>query len=166
MKKIEKDLNSLIYYSKALSKDGIPYTLINQIVPKLEEEANNILALMTDFSIMFEMDGKNINLKLVYNEDTFWPIELASGFEKFISSLAIRIAITKISNLPKSNFIVIDEGWGNFDSENLSNVDTIFNYLKTQFDFALIVSHIDALKGSVDESIEISQKDGFSQIVN
>ena len=68
--------------------------------------------------------------------------------------------------MPKPNFIAIDEGWGNFDSENLSNVGTIFNYLKTQFDFALIISHIDALKGAIDNSIAIQQKDGFSQITN
>jgi DNA repair exonuclease SbcCD ATPase subunit/DNA repair exonuclease SbcCD nuclease subunit len=166
VKKIENDLKYLNHYISAISRDGIPYTLISQIIPALEEETNNILSLLTDFGVLFEIDDKSINLRIIYDENTHWPIELASGFEKFIASLAIRIAITKISNLPKPNFIAIDEGWGNFDSENLSNVGTIFNYLKTQFDFALIISHIDALKGAIDNSIAIQQKDGFSQITN
>ena len=164
--KIKEELKLLQYYSLAISKNGIPYMLITQVIPILEEEANNILSLMTDFSIVFELDGKNINLKIAYATDSFWAIELSSGFEKFISSLAIRIALTKISNLAKPNFIAIDEGFGSFDTENISNVGVILEYLKTQFDFIIIISHLDTLKSSVDYSIEIEQHDGFSKIDN
>ena len=31
--------------------------------------------------------GKNINAHIVYDDDNFWPLELTSGMEKFISSL-------------------------------------------------------------------------------
>jgi len=148
----------------AISKNGIPYMLISQIIPILEEETNNILSLMTDFAVVFELDGKNINLKIAYSNDSFWSIELSSGFEKFISSLAIRIALTKISNLAKPNFIAIDEGFGSFDVENISNVGIILEYLKTQFDFIIIISHLEALKSSVDYSVEVKQINGFSKI--
>ena len=42
-------------------------------------------------------------------------IELSSGMERFISSLAIRIGLMNVSNLPQGNFLAIDEGWGTMD---------------------------------------------------
>jgi DNA repair exonuclease SbcCD ATPase subunit len=98
------------YYSQAISRDGIPYLLINKIVPIIEQETNNILELLTDFKTKFIMDGKNIDINIVYNKQNNWNVTIASGFERFIISLAIRIAMIKISNLPASNFIAIDEG--------------------------------------------------------
>ena len=47
-------------------------------------------------------------------------LELTSGMEKFISSLAIRVALINVSNLPRPNFLAIDEGFGTLDSENLN----------------------------------------------
>ena len=43
----------------------------------------------------------------------YGPLELSSGMERFISSLAIRVGLMNVSNLPRTNFLAIDEGWGN-----------------------------------------------------
>lgn len=162
----EKQIMLLNNYMLSVSKDGIPYMLIKKAIPVLKEQSNNILALLVDFTLDFKMDGKYINIYLINdNTNTKRSVELASGFERFIVSLAIRIAIIQISNLPKSNFLAIDEGWGSFDSDNISNISIIFDYLKTQFDFTIIISHLDSLKGSVDTSLEITQNnEGYSKI--
>ena len=93
-----------------------------------------------DFTIMFEMDGKMVNNYICYGDDKQWPLELASGMEKFISSLAIRIALTNIASLPRPNFMAIDEGWGTMDSDNLNSLYQLFQYLKNIFQFSLIIS--------------------------
>jgi DNA repair exonuclease SbcCD ATPase subunit len=84
--------------------------------------------------------------------------------ERFISSLAIRVALMNASNLPKSNFMIIDEGLGTLDAENLSSMHTMFGILKTQFDFLVVISHLDAARDMVDNLIEIKREDGFSYI--
>ena len=84
------------------------------------------------------MDGKNINCHIVYDEDNVWPLELSSGMERFISSLAIRVGLINVSNLPASDFLAIDEGWGTMDSENLNSVYNLFQFLKSQFKFTMI----------------------------
>ena len=93
-----------------------------------------------------------------------WPLEMTSGMEKFISSLAIRVALVNVSNLPRPNFLAIDEGFGNLDSDNLNSMFMLFEYLKTEFDFILIISHLDALKDAADGLFEINITDGFSKI--
>jgi DNA repair exonuclease SbcCD ATPase subunit len=84
--------------------------------------------------------------------------------ERFVSSLAIRVALMNASNLPKSNFLIIDEGFGVLDAEHLHSMQTLFNLLKTHFDFILIVSHLETARDMVDNLIEIKKEDGYSQI--
>jgi len=152
------------YYLIAVNRDGVPYDLITTAVPFIEQEINNILTQLVDFSIMLEMDGKNINCYIVYDQDNFWSIELTSGMEKFISSLAIRTALINISSLPRPNFLAIDEGFGVLDSNNLNSMFNLFEYLKTQFSFMLVISHIDSMRDVVDKLIEIVKTNGNSKI--
>ena len=152
------------YYMDAIKRDGIPYELISKALPTIEGAVNDILAQIVDFSMILEMDGKNINCYIVYDDDNVWPLELSSGMERFISSLAMRVGLINVSNLPAANFLAIDEGWGTMDSDNLNSVYNLFQYLKTQFQFTMIVSHIDSMRDAVDTLLEIKKEDKFSNV--
>jgi len=151
------------YYLNALGKDGVSYELISKALPMIEGEVNNILGQIVEFGLQLEMDGKNINANIVY-DDQKWSLEMCSGMEKFISGLAIRIALINVCNLPRPNFLVIDEGFGTLDNENLTSLYMLFAYLKTQFDFVMIISHIDSMRDVVDSLMEIKKVNGFSNI--
>lgn len=152
------------YYLLSVKRDGVPYRLITKALPQIEAEINNILAQIVDFSILLETDGKNINGYIVYDQDNFWPLELTSGMEKFVASLAIRTSLIKISSLPRPNFLAIDEGFGVLDSDNLNSMFALFDYLKSQFGFIMCISHIDAMRDIVDKLIEIKKDSGYSKI--
>lgn len=160
---LELKLKSYEYYLDAIRRDGIPYEIIAETLPYIEEEVNNTLSQIVDFEIRFDVDGKDI-LSYIKYDDNMWPLEMTSGMEKFISSLAIRVALIKVSNLPRPNFLIIDEGFGNLDSTNISSLELLFGYLKTEFDFLMIVSHIDIMKDMVDSLIEIDVTDSTSLV--
>jgi len=147
------------YYLEAVKRDGVPYELISRFIPQIEQHINSILSQVVDFGVVLEVDGKNINAYIVYDEENMWALELGSGMEKFVSSLAIRAALIDISNLPRPNFLAIDEGFGNLDSENMSSVYQLFEYLKTNFDFIMVISHIDVMRDTVDDLMEIESGD-------
>jgi len=153
-------------YLAAVSRDGIPYDLISSTLPKIEHEVNNILSQMVDFTITFNTDGKNINAYIVYDDTNFWLLELTSGMEKFISSLAIRNALISISNLPRPNFLAIDEGLGALDAEHLSQMFLMLDYLKDQYEFIIMISHLDSTKDMVDKLMEIQKEGSFSKIIH
>jgi DNA repair exonuclease SbcCD ATPase subunit len=161
---LETEHEAYKYYLDAVKRDGIPYELIKKALPTIEGEVNDILAQMVDFGIVLEMDGKNINTYLCYDDDNVWPLELSSGMERFISSLAMRVGLINVCNLPRANFLAIDEGFGNMDSDNLNSVYMLFQYLKNQFQFAFIVSHIESMRDTVDSLLEISKIDGYSKV--
>ena len=165
VEELEDRYEAYQYYLDAVKRDGVPYDLITKALPTIEGEVNNILAQLVDFQMLFEMDGKNINNYIVYDDDNVWPLELSSGMERFISSLAIRVGLINVSNLPRSNFLAIDEGWGTMDSDNLNSVYQLFQYLKTQFQFTLIVSHIESMRDAVDTLLEVKKEKGYSNIM-
>ena len=163
VKDLEEKSRLYTYYIDSVKRDGVPYELISKAMPVIENEINNILAQVVDFSIVMDIDGKSINAKIVY-EDQEWPLEMCSGMEKFVSGLAIRVALINICNLPRPNFLVIDEGFGTLDANNLSSLFMMMQYLKTQFDFIWMISHLEQMRDIVDGLIEIKKIDGFSKI--
>ncbi len=163
VKDLEEKNRLYTYYLDAIKRDGIPYELISKAMPVIENEINNILGQVVDFSIVMDIDGKSINAKIVY-EDQEWPLEMCSGMEKFVSGLAIRVALINICGLPRPNFLVIDEGFGTLDANNLSSLFMMMQYLKTQFDFIWMISHLEQMRDIVDGLIEIKKVDGFSKI--
>lgn len=161
---LEATYEAYNHYLAAIGRNGVPYELMSKAIPQIEAEINGILTQIVDFTVSLEVDEKNINGKLTYDYDKVWPLENSSGMERFVTSLAIRVALLKASNLPKSNFLIIDEGFGVLDTEHLHSMQTLFNILKTHFDFILIVSHLDTARDMVDNLIEIRKEDGYSQI--
>jgi DNA repair exonuclease SbcCD ATPase subunit len=164
IKKLEETNKLYDYYLDAVKRDGISYELISRTLPAIEGEINNILGQIVDFSMNLQMDGKNVNAYINYGDNRKWPLEMCSGMEKFVSGLAIRVALINICNLPRPNFLVIDEGFGTLDSENLQSLFMAFAYLKTQFEFVIVISHIDSMRDVVDSLLEIKKDNGFSSV--
>ena len=84
---------------------------------------------------------------------------------EFVSSLAIRIGLINDSTLPRPNFLVIDEGCGTLDGDNLANMGRALSQLKTQFDFIMVITHLDVVKDYMDTLVPIESVDGFSKVV-
>ena len=162
---LETKLKAYQYYLDAIQRDGIPYEIISDTLPYIEEEINNILSQIVDFKLEFDVDGKNILTYIKYGDDNKWPLEMTSGMEKFISSLAVRVALINISSLPRPTFLAIDEGFGNLDTNNINSIAMLFDYLKLQFDFIMIISHIDIMRDMVDGTVEINRINGASNVI-
>jgi len=164
VEELEDSHQAYQFLLEAIKRDGVPYDLISKSLPTVEGAVNDILAQIVDFSIVFNMDGKQIDTHIVYDDDRVWPLELSSGMERFISSLAIRVGLMNVSNLPRTNFLAIDEGWGTMDSDNLNSVAQLFQYLKSEFQFSLVVSHIETMRDFVDTLLEIKKVGGSSSV--
>ena len=151
-------------YLRLVSRDGIPQLIINDALPIIENEVNAVLDhMMAGFQLGITNEDKNINLYIRY-DDQEWPLNLSSGMEKFVSSLALRVGLINVSNLPSPNFLVIDEGFGTLDADNLSNMKGAFEYLKTRFDSLFIISHLDTIKDFMDYLLPVSVEDNFSKV--
>ena len=162
---IEQKILDYDLYLMCLSKDGVPYELISKAIPSIEREINNVLENMNaGFHIELEMKDKMIDAFICYGDDK-WNLELSSGMERFVSSLAIRIGLINVSTLPRPNFIIVDEGFGALDSDNIANMQGAFQYLRTQFDFVMIITHLDTIKDYMDILVPIEVDNGISKVI-
>lgn len=162
----EKLMNIYCIYRDALKL--VPIVLISKVQPVIERKVNDLLSTITDFSVKFSMEDNKIDIYLdraVYAGEPIL-INNSSGFERFISSLAIRIALLEISQLPSPNFIAIDEGWSCFDNENIANMELILGHLGQKFDFILTISHLQVIRQHCDIQITLRRSDDGFSVVN
>jgi DNA repair exonuclease SbcCD ATPase subunit len=158
-------MDLLEIYKKAMGV--IPMILINKIKPVLTRKVNDLLSVVTNFNLEFDFDDNKVDIYLhrpTY-KDRKIIINNSSGFERFISSLAIRLALMEISKLPSPNVMIIDEGWSCFDNENLHNLDVILDHLGQRFDFILTISHLQIIRQHCDTQIGLVKDDAGYSVV-
>jgi exonuclease SbcC len=147
-------------------KAGLPYRILTRVLPVINSEIEKILSGITKFSIFFEDDqeAQNVSLFIRYGDYRSRPLSLGSGAEKFIAAIAVRVALLNVSSLPKTDVLIIDEGFGKLDPEHLESLQKMFEYLKEAFGTVFIVSHVDSMRDVVDHSIEIVSQDGYAHV--
>jgi DNA repair exonuclease SbcCD ATPase subunit len=146
-------------FSQSVSKKGIPLQIINSYLPVINSEISKILQNNVGFTVELEADLNTNAMDIYINYgDSKRIIELASGMEKMISSLAIRVALINVSSLPRCDMFIIDEGFGTLDDMNVEACNRLLISLKKYFKNILIISHVDAVKDVVDNVIDITKK--------
>ena len=153
-------------FMKAVSKNGIPAQIIRSQLPTINSEIEKILNGVVEFKVEIDVDP-NSNAMDVYIDygDSRRIIELASGMEKMISSLAIRVALLNTSSLPKTDLLILDEGFGSLDENSVEACNRLLTALKKWFKNILVITHVDSVKDVADNIIEIEKEGVDSKIV-
>ena len=163
-------------YSSLTNENGLPYEILKMYLPIIENDVNTVLSEICDFTVKFiffteetSTNNKTLNgavdINICRPGSKSYKILCGSGFEKFIIGLAVRMSFGRLSLISMPNFLIVDEGWSCLDTDNLNNIEKILSYVKNQYKFLMIISHIDAMKESVDHIINIERKDdGYSYI--
>lgn len=141
----------------AFSKKGIPVFLIKKVLPKINDEISQSIQSLVGFTVEIEYSEKD-ELEIYINYgDSRRIIELCSGMEKMMASMAIRFVLTNLSTLPRASMLVIDEGFGALDSGNIDVCNEFLSSMKKWYKNILIISHIDVIKDTVDNIMEITR---------
>ena len=136
-------------------------------LPIINEEISKILQGVVGFTVELEVNEASNDMNVYINYgDSKRIIECASGMEKMMSSLAIRVALINVSSLPKTDLLVIDEGFGALDDMNIEACSRLLDSLKKWFRNILIISQVDAVKDTVDNVLDITQKEKDSRVIH
>jgi len=157
--KISKSLRAYDLFLQATSNKGIPVQIIHSMLPQINAEISKILKGVVGFTVELEADLESNSMDIYINYgDSRRIVELGSGMEKMMASLAIRVALINVSSLPKTSMLMIDEGFGALDETNLEACGKLLQSLKKWFKNIVIISHIDEIKDIVDNNIDIIKK--------
>lgn len=141
----------------AFSRRGIPNIVLGKMLPTLNAEMDKVLNGVVNFRICLRADDDTNALDIMIDDGISRPLELGSGMERFVGCLALRVALSNLTTLPKPDFMIIDEGFGSLDDINAVDCVSILRSLKRWYRFVLIVSHVNIIKDAVDMSIEIEK---------
>lgn len=161
----------------AFGKKGIQAMIIESAIPEIEEEANELLARLTDgqLSLTFEtqreakfgdsvIETLDIRISDSYGTRNY---ELYSGGEAFRVNFAIRVALSKLLTRragAQLQLLVIDEGFGTQDTTGRDRLVEAINAVTSEFEKILVVTHIQELKDAFPVRIDVVKGPEGSQI--
>jgi hypothetical protein len=167
--KQENDTQSIFkIYLTIFGKNGISKVILKNMIPLINQELYHLLVDSCNFILELNISDKNdVELVMIDTETrVVKPINSGSGYERTISSLAIRSVLTKISALPKPNIIVMDEVFGKIADENLEMVGEFFKKIKIYFDHIFVISHNPLIRNWSDNLVMIKKDNNISMIEN
>jgi exonuclease SbcC len=150
----------------AFSRKGVPSVVVASQMPAINAEISKILSGIVDFTVELEIDDESDSMEVYINYgDSRRIIELGSGMEKMISSIAIRVALINISSLPKTDMFIIDEGFGALDDTGVEACNRLLTSLKRYFKTVIVITHVDGVKDAADIVLEITKNEKDSKVV-
>ena len=158
--------NTFKTYLIIYGKNGISKLIMKNMIPLLNQELYRLLVDSCHFILELNVNDKNEVEFLMIDTETrvVKPLNSGSGYEKTISSLALRSVLTKISSLPKPNIVVMDEVFGKVADENLEMVGEFFKKIKDYFEHIIVISHNPLIRNWSDNIIMIKKEENISSI--
>ena len=140
------------------------------IAPMIQTRVNHVLATICDDRPL-ELEGEWLDkidtLSWFIRDGTSRPIiEKASGFQRFIVGIAMRVAFYQIGfSQIQYGQLFIDEGFTSCDTDNLEKVPDFLRGLMRVYSSICLVTHLEDLKVCADQHIYIIRDEsGLSQI--
>jgi exonuclease SbcC len=159
--KISLDASDLRDYKnifQMMGKDGLQALLIEEAIPELEFEANQLLSRLTDNQCHIIIDslkdlkkgGTKETLDIKISDSVgIRPYEMFSGGEAFRIDFSLRIALSKLLARRAGTSLqtlIIDEGFGSQDDDGLNNIMDCLHRIQDDFAKIIIVSHLPGMK--------------------
>ncbi|WP_017654770.1 exonuclease subunit SbcC [Fortiea contorta] len=167
----------------AFGKKGIQALMIENVLPQLEAETNQLLSRLSanQLHVQFitQKAGRNSkstkkNVKLIDTLDILIAdakgtraYETYSGGEAFRINFAIRLALAKLLAQRAGaalQLLIVDEGFGTQDAEGCDRLIAAINAISADFACILTVTHMPHLKEAFQARIEVNKSQQGSQI--
>ncbi len=181
LQEYEKQYRIYQELTQAFGKNGIQALTIENILPQLEAEANQILARLTNnqFHVQFltQRASKGTSKKKTKLIDTLdiliadaggtRPYETYSGGEAFRINFSVRLALAKLlaqRSGTSLQMLIVDEGFGTQDAEGCNRLVGAINAIASDFACILTVTHMPQFKEAFQTRIEVYKGDQGSNL--
>jgi DNA repair exonuclease SbcCD ATPase subunit/predicted phosphodiesterase len=162
--KIQDEFEAYDLYMRCMHPNGIAYDIIKKSLPIINSEISKVLANIVNFEVFFETEDNRLDIYIKHPDRDPSPLEMASGAEKTISAMAIRLAFIAVSTIPRSQIFILDEPGTALDEERMEGFTRILDIVKSVFKTVVLISHLDSLKDAADSVISIEKKDGYASV--
>jgi exonuclease SbcC len=162
---------------QAFGKNGIQALMLENVLPQIEIEANQILSQLSDrqLNVRFitQKSGKKsdriietLDIEIADTKGTR-PYETYSGGEAFRINFAVRLALSRVLAQRKGSTLqtlIIDEGFGSQDQLGCDRLVSAINAIAPDFECILVITHMPQMKEAFNTLIEVSKTDEGSTV--
>ncbi len=171
--KLQTQISHYLTLERAFGKNGVPALLIEQALPQIEAQANEILDRLSNgqLSLRFitqteyrdkRREDRKETLEIqISDPNGVRPYEMYSGGEAFRINFALRLALAQVLAQRRGarlQTLIIDEGFGSQDSQGLQRLIEAINRVRSQFAKILVITHLDELKDAFPVRIEVEKE--------
>ena len=163
--------------SGAFGRNGIQALMIENLLPQLEAQTNQILGRLSDFQLhvrfVTQKSGRN-NRKidtldiLIADARGTRPYETYSGGEAFRVNFAIRLAIARLLALRSGmslKMLIVDEGFGTQDREGCDRLIAAIEAIAPDFACILTITHMPHFREAFQTRIDVTKDEEGSHIL-
>ena len=160
--------------SIAFGRNGIQALIIEDALPQIENDANDLLGRLTDNRMSLKLqlsEGRRISGSDARAEELSIDIsdemgtrayETFSGGEAFRINFALRIALSRLlarrSGAPLP-ILFIDEGFGSQDASGQERLIEAIQSIQDDFDKIVVITHVEGIKEAFDTRIQVQKTD-------
>ncbi|HIK40542.1 AAA family ATPase [Thermoleptolyngbya sp. M55_K2018_002] len=168
--------------AQAFGKNGIQALMIENVLPQLEAEANQILGRLSNHQLHIRFvtqrarrKGKSTSPQglidtldiLIADANGTRPYETYSGGEAFRVNFSIRLALARLLSQRSGTamqMLIVDEGFGTQDDAGCDRLIAAIQAIAPDFACILTVTHMPRFKEAFQTHIEVTKTDQGSAL--
>lgn len=170
LSRLRREMEAYEELREAFGKRGLQSLVIETVVPEIEEEANRLLARMTNGRMSVALltqkgrktrpdEGAIETLDIAIQDEVGQrPYELYSGGEAFRIDFALRIALSRLLARragTRLQTLFIDEGFGSQDAEGRQRLVEAIQSIQDDFRCILVITHVEELRDMFPVRIDV-----------
>lgn len=161
---------------KTCGKKGVPWMIVRRVLPELEEEANEVLGMLSDGQLAVEFcteeELKNGALRQTMRIDVLaeghrQDYDACSAGQAFKVTFALRIALSRLLARragAKLQVLCIDEGFGTQDEESRPRLVEAIKAVAPLFARILVITHFPEIKEAFPHRLEVVSDESGSRL--
>ncbi len=161
----------------AFGRNGIQALMIENLLPQLEAETNQILSRLSDHQLHVQFVTQRAGRRgkklidtldiLIADVKGTRPYETYSGGEAFRVNFAIRLAIARLLAMRSGTalqMLIVDEGFGTQDQAGCDRLIAAIEAIAPDFACILTITHMPHFRDAFQTRIDVSKSSEGSQI--
>lgn len=170
----QRTVVALRQYRNACGRTGIPLVFLKSVLPEYERVVNEMLEPV---DMRYELsttkttsagDERPALDQTFHDANGSHPVKEASGFQRVVLGIALRLALTKIhSDLTGSSATTVwqDEGWGAFSAQNIPLASALIDRIRDSLDARYVyITHVPELQETARLKVEVKRTNDGSEI--
>ena len=133
-----------------------------KVLPLIEQEVNRFIGYIDTFTLSIRI-RKGTFIYMLQDRGSTPTLDHASGYQKFIVGLAMRVALSRIGAVGQNiKHIFIDEGFVACDASNMLKTKEIMDLMLRfgGYQSILLITHMDTIKDIAQMRVDVCRPEG------